>query len=120
MSYRELEVWQRGIELTVAVYEATRIFPNHERYGLASQVQRAVVSVPANIAEGHERDTTKDYLRFVSIAISSSAEVETHLTIAQRLGYLDHDNGKQLFEDCTTLGKMLHALQRSLKRKIGE
>jgi four helix bundle protein len=85
---------------------------------LASQIQRAAVSISANIAEGHERDTTKDYLRFVSIAVSSVAEVKTHLTIAQRLEYLDQKTAETLFGECMTLGKMLRALQRSLKQEV--
>ncbi|MFP5404572.1 MAG: four helix bundle protein, partial [Gammaproteobacteria bacterium] len=87
-SYRDLSVWQLAMQLTEAIYAATRTFPQSELYALANQLQRAAVSIPSNIAEGHARNTTRDYLRFVSIAMGSLAEVETQLELATRLNYL--------------------------------
>ena len=84
--YRELQVWRLGMELAKEVYLLTRGFPKHETYGLSSQMQRAAVSIPANIAEGHAKDSTKDYLRHLSIARGSLAELDTHLILAESLG----------------------------------
>ena len=84
-SFRDLRVWQAGIELVLAVYELTSKFPRHEVYGLSSQMQRAAVSVPSNIAEGHTRESTKEYLQHLSIAQASLAELETQLEIAKQL-----------------------------------
>jgi four helix bundle protein len=117
-SYRDLQVWQRGIDTVVDVYRATNAFPKHELYGLTSQVQRAAVSIPANIAEGHERDSTREFLRFVSIAQGSRAELETHLIVAQRLGYLTPEVTTRMLQDLDETGKMLRALQKSLHRKL--
>ena len=87
-SYRDLEVWQKGMDLAAECYRITEGFPGHERYGLASQLQRAAASVPANIAEGQARQHTKEFLQFLSVASGSLAEVETYLLLAVRLNYL--------------------------------
>ena len=84
-SYKDLIVWQRSIELVIAVYELTEDFPKEELYGLTSQMRRAAVSIPSNIAEGRFRGTKKDFLQFLRIAYSSGAELETQLEIAKRL-----------------------------------
>jgi four helix bundle protein len=86
-SFRDLRVWQVGMKLVEQVYVLTRAFPKHELYGLASQMQRAAVSIPSNIAEGRTREHLKEYLQHLSIARSSLAELETQLEIATRLGY---------------------------------
>ena len=117
-SYRELKVWQLGIELTKEVYVLTRGFPKHETYGLASQVQRAAVSIPANIAEGHAKDSTKDFLRHISIARGSLAEVETHLILADSLGHCKDNRTARLPDKCAEERKMLSGLQRSLRKKL--
>ncbi|MBL6964943.1 MAG: four helix bundle protein, partial [Anaerolineales bacterium] len=87
LNYRELKVWQKGIELVKTVYLVTRTFPKHELYGLTSQLQRSVVSVPSNIAEGQTRNSTPDFRRFLFIAQASLSEVDTQIVIAQELGY---------------------------------
>ena len=119
-SYRELQVWRLGMQLVKEVYLLTREFPKHETYGLSSQVQRAAVSVPANIAEGHAKDSTKDYLRHLSIARGSLAEIEPHLMLSESLGYIDHDQISPLLAKCAEEGKMLGSLQRRLKAKISK
>src|SRR5690349_3758880 len=91
-SFRELRVWKAGIELVAQVYSLTKRFPKEETYGLASQLQRAAVSIPANIAEGNAREHLREYSHHVSIARGSLAEVETHLEIAIRLGYLQRED----------------------------
>src|SRR3989344_7699630 len=84
-SYKELTVWQRSIELVVAIYEVTEKFPREEIYGITSQIRRSAVSIPSNIAEGRYRGTKKDYLHFLKIAYGSGAELETQLEISKRL-----------------------------------
>lgn len=117
-SYRDLEVWQRSIDLTEKIYKLTAVFPKHELYGLTSQTRRAAVSIAANVAEGHGRESTREYLHHLSYSMGSLAELETHLTIAQRLGYAPATQSQQLFAECDVLGRMLRALQRSLRRKL--
>ena len=90
-SYRDLTVWQWAMRLAEGVYRATSTFPNKEIYALANQLQRAAVSIPSNLAEGHARSSTKDYLRFISIAMGSLAELETQLELSARLNYIDEE-----------------------------
>jgi four helix bundle protein len=117
-SYRELRVWQIGMDLAELVYKQTQAFPKHELYGLTSQLRRAVVSVPSNIAEGHAQDSTKSYLRHISIAMGSLAEVETQLLLSARLEYLSKRDLDHVLTTTDVLGKMLRSLQTSLKRKV--
>jgi len=117
-NYRELAVWQLGMDITVKVYEATKSFPSDERFGLTSQLRRAVASVPANIAEGHARSSTKDYLRFVAIAIGSLAETATFIELAGRLNYGNVDELRKIFEMILEERRMLRALQKSLRRRL--
>ncbi len=113
-SLRDLRVWQGGMEIVQAIYAITQGFPKHELYGLASQIQRAAVSVPSNIAEGHARESTKEYLQHVSIAQASVAELETQLEIAKRLGYISSDEYDALLNQLSQLGKQLYALRNAL------
>ncbi|MEW5966831.1 MAG: four helix bundle protein [Pseudomonadota bacterium] len=117
-SYRDLSVWQVAMQLTEAIDSATRTFPQSELYALANQLQRAAVSIPSNIAEGHARNTTRDYLRFVSIAMSSLAEVETQIELATRLNYLGIEQRDALFTTTDELGRMLQGLRKSLQSKL--
>jgi four helix bundle protein len=106
-----------GMELAKDVYLLTQNFPRHEMYGLSSQLQRAVVSVPANLAEGHARDSTKEFTHRISIAQGSLAETETHLLLAESLGYAKSDGIAKIMEKCGEERKMLSGLRRSLKSK---
>ena len=114
--FTDLLVWQKAVDLVVRLYEVTRAFPKDESYGLTSQVRRAAVSVPSNIAEGHGRSSTGDYLRFLAMAQGSCSEVETQLLIAHRLQYLSEENYEQLLSDLSEIGRMLNGLTSSLKR----
>ena len=87
-SYRDLQVWQKATDLVVECYRLSKLLPTTERYGLAGQIQRAAISIPANIAEGHGREHLGDYLHHLSVANGSLMELETHLLITNRLGYL--------------------------------
>ena len=115
-SYRDLEVWQRGVDLVERIYTLTPSFPSEEKFGLTAQIRRAAVSIPSNIAEGWGRDSTKEYVRFVRIARSSLFEVETQLIIAHRLGYLNEDALKTSLQETEVESRMLLSLIRSLKR----
>ena len=113
-SFRDLRVWQAGIDLVRSVYELTSKFPRSEVYGLASQMQRAAVYIPSNIAEGHARESTKEYLPHLSIAQASLAELETQLEIAKQLNYISAEGAARLLEKTTSLGRQLFALRNAL------
>jgi four helix bundle protein len=116
LSFRDLEVWQASMDLVVEIYRASKGFPVEEKYGLTSQLRRAGVSVPSNIAEGHARKGDGAFLNHVRIALGSLAEVATQLEVATRLEYLD---AKQSLDLCEVdrSRQMLHDLRRSLERK---
>lgn len=86
-SYQELQVWQRAMELSLSIYQMTEVFPGNERFGLTSQLRRAGVSIPSNIAEGYGRNSRNDYRQFLAIARGSTFEVQTQLILAKQLGY---------------------------------
>ena len=113
-SYRELRVWRMGIELVVLIYAATKTFPREEVYGLTSQLRRAAVSVPSNIAEGYARQHRKEYVQALAIAIGSIAEIDTQLEIARQLGYLDDERFEKLVTHMVALRRQLLALRKSL------
>lgn len=117
-SYRSLKAWQAGMDVAEATYKLASNFPKQEAYGLTSQIQRAATSVPANIAEGHARETTKDFLRFLSIAQGSLAELETHLMLAQRFAYIDKNELEKILQLTDETGKIMRGLQRSLKTRL--
>ncbi|HEU0007149.1 MAG TPA: four helix bundle protein, partial [Terriglobia bacterium] len=114
-SYLDLRVWQKAMDLVVTSYEVTKPFPQTELYGLVSQIQRAVVSIPANIAEGHGREHLGDYMHHLSMANGSLMELETHFFLAERLGYLKVESLNRLLDQTAEVGRMLAGLIRSLK-----
>ena len=116
-----VEVWLCMLTVTVMdlveqIYCLTRAFPKQETYALSSQMQRAAVSIPSNIAEGHEREHIKEYLHHLSMAQASVAELETQIEIASRLGYLTRGQFDQTFDFTQSLGRQLRALRNSLAR----
>jgi four helix bundle protein len=113
-SYKDLLVWQKGIALVKHIYRLTTVFPGDEKYGLVSQMRRAAVSVPSNIAEGQARHSTGEFVQFVSHAEGSVAELETQLIIAVELGYCNLAHVQEAFELILELRKMLNALRRKL------
>jgi four helix bundle protein len=113
-SHKELVVWQKAMDLAVEVYRVAEAFPKDETYRLTAQISRAVVSVPANIAEGAARDAVGDYARFLAIARGSLAEVETFLTLAVRFGYVDDDTVMPAMSLADEVGRMLTTLRRRL------
>jgi len=117
-SYKSLIAWQKSILLVKVIYQLTSAFPNEEKFGLTSQIRRAAVSVPSNIAEGQARRTTGDYVRFVSIAEGSLAELETQLIISIDLGLCTAFETGECLGILTEVRKMLNALRRSLMAKL--
>lgn len=116
MSYRDLIVWQKSMELVERVYRMTRAFPAEELYGLSSQVRRAAVSIPSNIAEGQARKSTAEFRNFLSIAQGSRAEVETQTLIAQRLGYVTENQIQNILSLLEEVAKMLNVLSTNLPK----
>jgi four helix bundle protein len=114
-SFRDLRVWQAAIELVEHLYQLTQRFPKFEAFGLSSQMQRAAVSIPSNIAEGHTREHRKEFLHHLSVSQASLAELETQIEIAGRLKYLSEDQLLQILSEAAALGRQLHALRRALK-----
>jgi four helix bundle protein len=112
--YRELEVWRLAMDLAEAVYRLTRQFPKAEEYRMTSQLLRAAVSVPANVAEGNARASRRDYARFVSIARGSLAETETLLMLARRVGLCRPELVDSVLSEADRVGRMLNGLHRSL------
>ena len=114
-TYRELDVWQKSMDLVVAVYELTRKFPADEKFGLTSQLRRAAVSIPANIAEGYARKHRGDYVHHLSVAAGSVAEVETHATISVRLGFIGKEAAMAVWNLTQEVARMLSKLIQSLE-----
>lgn len=116
MTHKDLEVWKKSIDLVVEIYRLSKDFPVTEKYGLSSQMQRAAVSIPSNIAEGASRNSTKEYIRFLNIAQGSLSELETQLIIAEKIGFnLEQRN---IFVAIENISKMLYRLRESLSRKL--
>ena len=113
-SYRDLIVWQKAMDLTEMIYKATGEFPKEEKYGLISQLRRASVSVPSNIAEGQGRLTPGEFRYFLGIARGSLLEIETQLLLAERFQMLEHRTVERIFVQSTEIKKMLHGLAESI------
>jgi len=116
-SYRDLEVWQKGMLLAKEIYQATNNFPDVEKFGLVNQMRRAAVSIPSNIAEGHARSSTNEFIRFISIALGSVAELETQIILSVELEYLQENIRENFLGLLDTIGKMLRGLCKSLERR---
>lgn len=114
-SYKDLIAWQKGMELVAMIYDATEGFPASEQYGLVSQLRRAAVSVPSNIAEGKAHYSNRDFVRFLRHARGSLAEIETQVLIAHQRKYLTDATMKQLTKKLDELGRILSGLINSLK-----
>jgi four helix bundle protein len=116
-SHRDLKVWQISLDVTEVLYRLTSDWPKHEQYGLVSQVRRAAVSVPANIAEGAGRRTPGEFMHFVGIARGSLSELETLLILARRLDYVDEPAYRAVLNDLLEMGRMTTGLLRSLEER---
>ena len=118
LSYRDLEVWENGVKLAKDIYRLTEAFPNHELYALTSQLRRASVSVPSNIAEGFVRNSTKEFIYFLFISLGSLAEIETQIEIAIELKYTNIAKTEELKNFIQVLMKQIRTLINSLKNKL--
>jgi carbamoyl-phosphate synthase large subunit len=116
--FRELDVWPLAMTLAKTVYELTADFPREQRYGLSSQLQRSAVSIPSNVAEGNGRNSTRDYARFVSLALGSNAELQTQLLLADALGLGDRGRCAEALNLCDRVGQMLLRLHQSPGRRL--
>ncbi len=116
-SFRDLGVWQAGKDLVEEIYRLRQTFPPQEAYGLTSQMRRAAISVPSNIAEGHAREHSKVYLHHISMAQASLAELQTQMEIAGRLRYLQLDMVNISLAQAISLSKQLHALRNALTKR---
>ncbi len=116
-SYKDLEVWQKSIVLVKTIYHLVEEFPDKERFRLTDQMCRAVVSMPSNIAEGSAKKSDKEFMRYLTIALGSLAELKTQLIIAAELGYVQPVTADAIEIDMDSLGKQLQALYSSIKRR---
>ncbi len=121
--HRRLEVWEWSVQLAEMVYEMTREFPREEKFGLVSQMRRAAVSIPSNIAEGAARTTKPDFIRFLTIAIGSLSELDTQLELSHRLKYCSDERFQKIDKHQASVSRMLIALRKSIQevsREEGE
>lgn len=114
MPYKELLIWQKAMELTELIYEATKHFPSSEEFGLKSQMRRSAVSIPSNIAEGSRRGTDRDYVNFILIAQGSLAELETQTLIAWKVHFLNDEQQNVLANKMNELARMLTSFRKKL------
>lgn len=115
-SYRDLKIWQEGINLTKEIYLVSANFPSHEVFGLTNQLRRAAVSVPSNIAEGQARQHTGEFVHFLHISLGSLAELDTQIVLAKNLGYITSDKSDQIYECIQNLRRMIFGLIKKLKQ----
>ena len=116
-SYKDLIVWQKSMDLVIEIYKLVKKLPKEETYSLSDQMRRAVVSIPSNIAEGYARKTTKEYLKFLSIANGSRTELETQLIICNKIGYLNDKEIEVAMLKSTEIGKMISTIAFKLTNK---
>ncbi len=117
-THRDLDVYQKALDMVDLVYLITKNFPKDEIYGLANQIRRSAVSIPSNIAEGAGRNSIREYIRYITIARGSASELETQLVISFRQGYISDDKQKELLGSLENIGKMLTKFQKSLEASI--
>ena len=116
--YKDLIVWQRSMELAEEVYRLVKKLPKEELFALSDQIRRAVISIPSNIAEGYERNSTKEYIHFLSIAKGSKAELETQLLLSTKIHYLNNSDIEKSISLIQEIGKMINSLQKHLILKL--
>ncbi|MBC8204288.1 MAG: four helix bundle protein [FCB group bacterium] len=114
-NFKDLRIWENGMEIVEKIYKLTETFPKSEIFGLTNQMRRASVSIPANIAEGHAKKQTKEFSRYLGIALGSCAELETLLLIAMKLDYIDVEKCKEIIDFVISQSRQIHALKAQLK-----
>lgn len=113
-SYENLDVWQKSIDLVIDVYKIAGLLPKEELYALSDQIRRAAVSVPSNIAEGQQRMSAKDFIRFLAVSKGSLGELKTQIIVAQRLGYFTDEQAQPVLDKCDEIGRMVNGLIRNI------
>jgi four helix bundle protein len=116
-NFHDLKVWQASIDFVERIYQITSELPSEEKFGLISQIRRAAISIPSNIAEGSGRGSDKDFARFLAIALSSSYEVETHLVIIRRLGLMSESVIEEMTKSLSEIQKMAFTLHRKFEKR---
>lgn len=116
--YKELQVWQKAMDLVVEIYKISKLLPKEETYGISDQIRRAAVSIPSNIAEGQSRNSAKEFIQFLSIARGSLAELETQLLICTKVNMLSEDNIAEAQNITTEVGKMIKGLMNKLNSQL--
>ncbi|GLI54140.1 MULTISPECIES: four helix bundle protein [Thermodesulfovibrio] len=116
-THKDLDIWKEGIEIVTTVYELTKTFPDFEKYGLTSQMQRAAVSIPSNIAEGAARNSKKEFIQFIYVALGSLSELETLLIISKKLNYLSDERYKLINNKIVDLRKKMLNFLKYLREK---
>jgi four helix bundle protein len=117
-SYKDLDVWKKSFAFSLEIYKTTAAFPSEEKFGIISQLRRAAVSIPSNIAEGWSRKSTKSYIQFLNVAVGSVAEAETLLLLSFELKYISNEAKQNLVSLLNEIARMLNALISSLKNKL--
>ena len=116
--YKELQVWQKAMDLVVEIYKISKLLPKEEVYGISDQLRRSAVSIPSNIAEGQSRNSAKEFIQFLSIARGSLAELETQLLICTKVNILSEDNIAEAQNITTEVGKMIKGLMNKLNSQL--
>jgi four helix bundle protein len=116
-NFKELKVWQKAVDFAVKIYHVTKAFPNEEKYGLISQMRRAGVSIPSNIAEGCAKTSGKSFVNSLEISLSESFELETQMIISERVGILDSKTAREMEIDLTEVQRMIIGLKTSIESK---
>jgi len=116
-SHKDLDVWQKSVDLSAEVYQKTGLFPKSEIYGMTSQMRGASVSIASNIAEGSARRTDKDFIHFLHMALGSASELDTQIEIVMKVGYVDRADMEAMQGKVGVVSKMLHGLIRSVEKK---
>lgn len=116
-TFRELLIWQKAMEFVVSIYKGTNSFPDSEKFGLVSQLRRAAVSLPSNIAEGYGRNSGGDFNRFLNFAMGSLFEIQTQIEIARKLGFLTNKNFDLLFQQSREIERMISSFIRTIKKE---
>lgn len=117
-SYKDLVIWQQSFQTGIKLYKKLQNFPKYEMFALCDQMRRAIVSIPSNIAEGHARDSRKEFIHFLSISRGSIAELQTQIMFAVELGYMDNDCGNEIIKELNGIDVMICSLVKKLKLKI--
>lgn len=113
-NFKKLEIWIKSMDIVTVIYQVTNTFPNHERFGLISQMQRSAVSIPTNIAEGSAKTSNKDFIRFLEMSIGSSFELETELIVSFNLKYIDSISYENLLNKISEIQKMIYGFKNKL------